>query len=99
MNQVRDTVVPMFMAIMDDDEAEAEEDVTPKSSHWRRYQNNAHKRLTLEEIKTKDGKPGKRQLMRYRFRDHLRVGLRTALESLVLFPFWAVKVRTVFIKS
>jgi hypothetical protein len=93
----------MFLAIInDDDEADAQQGVdevtTPggnsgggKSSHWHRYQNAALKKIADEEFR-EDDLPGKRQLIRYRFRDHLKVAFRSTLENLVVFPFWAIKV-------
>lgn len=99
---MRDTVVPMFLAIIkDDDEQDAEmlnsnNANSGNSNSWHRYQNAALKKIAEEEIRA-DGVVGKRQLTRYRFRDHLRVAFRSTLENLVVFPFWAIKVRVLIL--
>mmetsp|Transcript_42113 Transcript_42113/g.54237 ORF Transcript_42113/g.54237 Transcript_42113/m.54237 type:complete len:564 (-) Transcript_42113:264-1955(-) len=97
LKQVRDTVVPMFLAIMDDDDeidADNIEINTQRASHWHKYQNDALKKIALEEL-NEEGIPGKRDLARYRFRDHLKVAFRSSFENLVVFPFWAVKVAAI----
>jgi hypothetical protein len=68
-----------------------------KHSRWHRYQYAALSKIADEELRDDDDDDdntlgGRRELKRYRFRDHLRVALRSSLESLVLFPFWAIKV-------
>ena len=123
-------MVPMFQAIIEDDELDASEFASLERTRWGQYESAALRQLGEEQeafeesllVGKKRGQSSDRApsstsssssstsssriplpslplLHRYGIAEHLRVAARAALESLVILPFWAIKMSIVCRRS